>query len=227
VRPAPPRPIAAAVLAALLCVPTGLVFGAGAAPCARSAVDCDSEANGGEDLGASVGDPDGGDRSGLREFGFRVGYGYSTREDVQVIPFYAHAGWLFPDVIDAPLARWSIDFEYYLEGWIGGVTGPQDAIEVGINPIGLKIAYDAGQAVVPYFSGGLGVLYTGLQGIKLGGPFEFNETAGVGVEIFLERGLALTVGYRYRHVSNADIEKDNRGLDTQFGTIGLSWYPSR
>lgn len=167
------------------------------------------------------------DRSGLRHFGFRVGYGYSTRKDVQVIPFYAHAGWLFPECIDGPLRSWNLDFEYYLEGWIGGVTGPQNAIEVGINPIGFKLAYDAGQTVVPYFSAGLGVMYTGLQGIKIGGPFEFNETGGVGVEIFLERGLALTVGYRYRHISNAGIKKDNRGLDTQFGTIGLSWYPSR
>jgi len=107
------------------------------------------------------------------------------------------------------------------------VTGPQNAIEVGINPIGFKLAYDAGQTVVPYFSGGLGVMYTGLQGIKLGGPFEFNETAGVGVEIFLEQGLALTIGYRYRHISNAGIKDDNRGLGTQFGTIGLSWYPKR
>lgn len=168
-----------------------------------------------------------GSRSGLREAGFRVGYGYSTRQDVQVIPLYGHAGWLFPDVIDEPLASVNLDLEYVVEGWIAGVTGPQDAIEVGINPIGFKLSYDAGQRVVPYFSGALGVLYTGLQGVELGGPFQFNETAGVGVEIFLERGLALTVGYRYRHVSNAGIYDDNRGLDTQFGTIGLSWYPSR
>ena len=98
------------------------------------------------------------DRTGLREAGFRVGYGYSTRRDIQVIPFYAHAGWLFPDVIDEPLARHGFDLEYVVEGWIGGVTGPQNAIEVGVNPVGFKISYDVGQTVVPYFGGALGVL---------------------------------------------------------------------
>jgi opacity protein-like surface antigen len=228
VRTAPSPAISAAVLAALLCVLPGRVPGAVGDARAADAVHRDlaipcQEAD--EEVDRA---PGSGDRDGLRHVGFRVGYGYSNRESVQVIPLYVHAGWLFPEVVDAPLRSLNLDLEYLLEGWIGGVTGgPQDAIEVGINPIGFKLSYDAGQTVVPYFSGGLGVLYTGLQGIELGGPFEFNETAGLGVEIFLEKGLALTIGYRYRHVSNAGIKDDNRGLDTHFGTIGLSWYPRR
>jgi lipid A 3-O-deacylase len=168
-----------------------------------------------------------GDRCGIREVGFRVAYGYSTRQDVQVIPLYVHAGWFVPGVVDDPLRSWNLDLEYLVEGWIGGVTGPQNAIEVGINPIGFKLSYDAGQTVVPYFAGGVGVLYTGLQGIELGGPFEFNETVGAGVELFVEEALALTVGFRYRHVSNAGIKDHNAGLDTLFGQIGLSWYTER
>src|SRR5690606_36222373 len=136
------------------------------------------------------------------EAGFRVGSGYSTRRDIQVIPFYAHSGWLFPDVIDEPLARHGFDLEYVVEGWIGGVTGPQNAIEVGVNPVGFKISYDVGQTVVPYVGGALGAPCTGLQGVELGGPSQFSETVGLGVAIFVERGVAVTVGYRYRHVSN-------------------------
>jgi hypothetical protein len=193
----------AVVLAALLCVPTRQVLGAEEEPRPAEA------------------------RSGLREIGFRVAYGYSTRQDVQVIPFYAHAGWFLPEVVDAPLRGCNLDLEYLLEGWIGGVTGPQNAIELGINPIGFKLSYDAGQVVVPYFTGGVGVMYTGLQGIELGGPFEFNETVGAGIEIFAREDLAVTVGFRYRHVSNAGIEDNNAGLDTLFGQIGLSWYRER
>jgi hypothetical protein len=225
VRPALPSALRAIVAAAVLCVPTGPVIGAEAEPCAASAAPERPAVACVEEEADPAGPP--ADRRGLRELGFRVGYGYSTREDVQVIPFYAHAGWLLPELIDAPLRSWNLDLEYVLEGWIAGVTGPQDAIEVGINPIGFKLAYDAGQTVVPYFAGGVGILYTGLQGIELGGPFEFNETAGVGVEAFVEQGLALTVGFRYRHISNAGIEDENMGLDTLFGTIGLSWYPRR
>lgn len=205
-----------------LCLPILAIFGGGAAAREESAGAPAEDA-----AGPPMTDLAHGDRTGLRELGFRVEYGSSTQRNIQVVPFSVHAGWLFPDCIDAPLARLNLDLEYRVEGWIAGVTGPQNAIEVGINPIGFKLAYDAGQRVVPYFAAGIGVLYTGLQGVGIGGPFQFNETAGVGVEIFLERDLSLTLGYRYRHVSNADIYEDNRGIDTQFGTIGLSWYPKR
>jgi hypothetical protein len=224
--------IPVAVLAALLCVLPGRVPGAAAEPreaeAAHLSLATSCEEGDVEEGDVPADSPAGtSDRSGLRHIGFRVGYGYSNQEGVEVIPLYVHAGWLFPEVVDAPLRSWNLDFEYLLEGWIAGVDGPQDAIEVGINPIGFKLAYDAGQTVVPYFSAGVGILYTGLQGLKLGGPFEFDQTAGFGVEIFIEEGLAVTIGYRYRHISNAGIEDDNRGLDTNFGTIGLSWYPGR
>jgi lipid A 3-O-deacylase len=224
VRPVPPRFLVTLLWAALLLVSTGPV--AGAEESVRLAQVDGAESADAATTGAAPSDSE--RRTGLREVGFRVAYGYSTRQDVQVIPLYAHAGWWLPGFIDDPLARWNLALEYFLEGWIGGTTGgPQDAIEFGINPIGFKISYDAGQAVVPYFTGGIGVMYTGLGGLRLGGPFEFNETAGAGFELFPREDWAITLGFRYRHISNAGISDDNLGLDTLFGQIGLSYYPRR
>jgi hypothetical protein len=154
-----------------------------------------------------------GERRGVQEYGFTTGFGQSERENVQIIPLYGHVGWFLCDAID--------------EGWVAGVHNPSDAVEFGVNPVTFKLSYDRGQAVVPYFHGGAGVMYTSLQGIGLGGPFEFDEVAGVGVNVFLERDLALSLGYRFRHVSNAELGSENFGLDTHFVLVGVDWMPRR
>ncbi|MEW6272451.1 MAG: acyloxyacyl hydrolase [Thermodesulfobacteriota bacterium] len=168
-----------------------------------------------------------GERSGLQEMGVASGYGFSERGNVQVIPLFLRFGWFFPDVIDEPLARHGVNLEWMVEPWIAGVTNHQDAVEVGVHPIVLKLAYDRGQWVVPYLTAGTGVMYTGLQGLELGGPFEFSSYGGGGIQFFFTDQLGLNLSYRWRHISNAGIEEPNRGLDTQFVLIGLDYLPGR
>jgi len=168
-----------------------------------------------------------GERSGLQELAITTGYGFSDRGNVQIVPLYARFAWLFPDVIDEPLARNNLNLKWFLEPWIAGVTNHQNAIEVGITPIGLKLDYDAGQQVVPFVIAGTGAMYTGLQGLQLGGPFEFASFGGAGIELFLTDTLAMSFQWRWRHISNAGLKDPNRGLDTQFVLIGLDSYPRR
>jgi len=168
-----------------------------------------------------------GERSGVQELGLATGYGFSERGNVQVVPLFFRAGWFLPDVIDEPLARHNVNLKWMVEPWIAGVTNHQNAIEVGVHPIVFKIDYDAGQQVVPYVIAGTGVMYTGLQGLQLGGPFEFSSYGGAGIHLFLTERLALNFSWRWRHISNAGIEEPNRGLDTQFVMIGLDSFPRR
>jgi hypothetical protein len=168
-------------------------------------------------------------RSGVQEWGVKLGYGTSQRGQVEIMPVYGQVGWAFPDLVDVPLRRWGIDFKYLVEGWIAGIHTPKsDAVELGINPVTLKIAYDAGQQFVPFIQGGIGVMYTSLQdGLELGGPFEFDEVVGAGLDLFCTKQFALSIQYRYRHMSNAGIEDDNRGLDTQYVLLGFDFHPQR
>lgn len=168
-----------------------------------------------------------GERSGVQELAVATGYGPSERGDVKVVPLFFRAGWFLPDVIDEPLARHHLNLKWMVEPWIAGVTNHQDAIEVGVHPIVFKIDYDAGQRLVPFLIAGTGVMYTGLQGLELGGPFEFSSFGGGGLHWFLTEQLALSFSYRWRHISNAGIEEPNRGLDTQFFLLGLESFPRR
>ena len=115
-----------------------------------------------------------------------------------MVPLYVRAAWLFPDVIDDPLASVNLNLKWFLEPWIAGVTSTkQNAVEFGITPIGLKLEYDAGQQVVPYLIAGTGVMYTGLGGYELSGPFEFASFGGAGIELFSDRpaGAELLVAH--------------------------------
>ena len=168
-------------------------------------------------------------RHGVQEWALKLGYGTSQRGQVEIMPVYGQAGWALPDAVDLPLRRHNVDIKWIVEAWAAGIHTPKsDAFEFGINPVEFKIAYDAGQQFVPFFQGGVGVMYTSLQdGLGLGGPFEFNEVAGLGLDMFCTKDFALQISYRYRHMSNADLGDQNRGLDTQFVLLGFSFQPDR
>jgi hypothetical protein len=167
------------------------------------------------------------DRTGVQEWGLLSGYGPSD-DDIFLVPLFARAAWLLPDVVDEPLHEYDLNLKWVVEGWIAGVfDAPGDAFEAGIAPIVLKLDYDAGQRFVPYGIGGVGAMYTGLQGHKLAGPFEFASFVGVGLHTFLSDQVALTLSWRVRHISNAGLKPPNAGLNTNFFLIGLESFPKR
>jgi len=168
------------------------------------------------------------DRTGVQEWGLLSGYGPSERDDIFLVPLFGRAAWFLPDFVDEPLHEYDLNLRWVVEGWIAGVfDAPGDAFEVGISPIVLKLDYDAGQRFVPFGIGGVGAMYTGLQGQDLGGPFEFASFVGVGLHTFLNDNVALTLSWRIRHISNAGIKEPNKGLNTNFFLIGLEFFPKR
>lgn len=105
--------------------------------------------------------------------------------------------------------------------------------ELAFNPLLLDYRYDTGGTFVPYLELGEGVLWTTLRYVSLGGKWQFASQIGVGTHVFLIPDLALSVGYRFRHISNAgltgnDDENDlNHGLNTHFVILGISRFPGR
>lgn len=167
------------------------------------------------------------DRTGVQEWGVLAGYGPSSRDNIFLVPLFGRVGWALPDIVDEPLQEYDIDLNWMVEAWVAGVFDGQDAFEGGVAPIVLKLDYDFGQRFVPFGIGGVGAMYTGLQGQDLGGPFEFASFVGVGLHTFLTDRLALTLSWRIRHISNAGIKDPNRGLNTNFFLIGLEAFPKR
>jgi lipid A 3-O-deacylase len=164
---------------------------------------------------------------GSWDLGLRSGYSIGQR-NVDMVPVHLRVGytlfkgkkWLFPsgalEVSAEPFAS-----------VITSVAQPSKrsgSLELGVGLPVLTYYFNLGSRIYPYVEGGLGMLYTDLRGYNLGGHFSFMETVGAGATYFLNNNLALNVGWRFRHISNASLYKDNVGLNSGIFLAGFSYF---
>lgn len=96
------------------------------------------------------------------------------------------------------------------------------AYGVGGSPIGAQINFLHFRRVEPFLTSGGGFLYFNH---RMFGATQFNFTAqlGGGVQLFTSsRRSALDIGYKYHHISNANLGNQNPGLDSHMLFIGIS-----
>ena len=103
--------------------------------------------------------------------------------------------------------------------------------EINFNPLLLDWRYETGTWFVPYTELGEGILWTTLRYLSLGGKWQFASHVGVGAHMFVNPMLAISAGYRFRHISNAGLtgssdENDlNHGLNQHFFILGITQFP--
>lgn len=95
----------------------------------------------------------------------------------------------------------------------------------GLSPIGLKLNFRRSQMVQPFASGSGGFLYFS-KDVPVPGAKRFNFTFdfGGGVQIVRNSGRAITIGYKYQHISNGDRSPINPGGDVQMIYGGFSIF---
>jgi hypothetical protein len=95
----------------------------------------------------------------------------------------------------------------------------------GANPVGLKMNFRRGKRVQPMWDVEGGFLYFSRQVLAQGGSrFQFTIASGPGAQIFLTPRTALTLGYHYHHLSNANISGHNPGVDTHQISLSFSLF---
>ncbi|MFA4984393.1 MAG: acyloxyacyl hydrolase [Candidatus Omnitrophota bacterium] len=157
---------------------------------------------------------------------FLSGYGAGDlrlKKDYRVVPFFAD----FDFRLKPLLARKNIHFpgllQFIIEPFFSYVTGPDKNVEVGNNFL-IKIGlFPEGWTLQPYIKGGAGFLYMSQHTLEEGTQFNFNECIGAGMHYFFRKNAALTLEYRYRHLSNCDIKLPNGGIDSDFVIGGISF----
>lgn len=97
------------------------------------------------------------------------------------------------------------------------------AYAVGLTPM-LRYSFAVGGRVVPFFNVGAGGTFTNIRGGDLSTDFEFNLQGGPGIDIFLRENLALSLEYRFIHLSNASWSTPNLGVNTSNFLVGLTWF---
>lgn len=138
----------------------------------------------------------------------------------------AAAGWLWG-------RRWSLPVGLYLTGhwelslsyWHGdeGRTGNGSLVEGGFAPV-FRIHSEAKPwGITPFIEGAVGIHL--MSETELGDkdfdiPFAFGSHAGVGFRFGPQDQIEL--GYRFQHLSNADLGDPNPGID--FHLVRLLYY---
>lgn len=115
------------------------------------------------------------------------------------------------------------NFELRAELFGGVQFSPRGEWLVGLTPH-LRYDFATGSRWVPYLDVGAGISGTSIRGPDLGGPFQFNLGAAVGLERFVADNVAVTLQAGYFHMSSAGIYEPNTGVNCVTGMVGVGFF---
>jgi len=100
------------------------------------------------------------------------------------------------------------------------------AYGIGGSPVGIQVNWVRDHRIQPFLAAGGGFLYFNRQ---LFGATQFNFTAqvGIGMELFTSDHHSFEFGYQYHHISNANLGRDNPGMDSHVLFIGVTFRRNR
>ncbi len=156
------------------------------------------------------------------ELGLRYGYGQTCKafETLHFNTFLPRWGFFLTQANNPILGR--LRPSIILEGVLGSITDHNRGWDIGITPL-LKLSYPMGR-VLAYIEGGAGIIWENIDSPTYAHAFNFSPQIGVGVDINVWGGYALSLAYRFRHTSNAGLYAENPGVNTNFFMIGLAYY---
>lgn len=112
---------------------------------------------------------------------------------------------------------------FLLEPYIAAIIYPRENISVG-NAFSFKVGFfSEKRKLQPYARLGLGLSYMTLHTREQSSQFNFYEYAGLGLQYFASEKLGFTLEYRYSHLSNCGFKHPNRGINSQYSLLGLSY----
>lgn len=95
----------------------------------------------------------------------------------------------------------------------------------GIAPLGLQVNFRPRKKYQPFIGASGGLLYFNKTTPNfIGTRFNFTADVGGGLEIRLKEKRALTVGYKYYHISNGNRGIENPGVDNNLFYIGYTFF---
>ncbi len=112
---------------------------------------------------------------------------------------------------------------FVVEPFLNTVIRPAANIEAGTNFL-FRYVFPLSKKVQPFIKGGVGVGYMSQHLEKQSTQYNFLPQAGMGCLFFLKERLALSIEYRFRHLSNAGLKQPNGGVNVGMGLVGISWF---
>jgi len=110
-------------------------------------------------------------------------------------------------------------FQFQLEPFVSYVSSPDESSEAGCVFF-IKYTVPWNFQLKPYVRGGSGVILVMQETDELSTVFNFASQIGCGVSCALPK-LNVSLEYRGRHISNADIKQPNSGIDDFIWLLGI------
>lgn len=132
----------------------------------------------------------------------------------------------FSYVLTNPMAagtRWEGSWVKFVELIGAGQFQPGSGYLVAVVP-GFRYEFRGGDRWRPFVEVGSGPSITDLGRPDLGGKIQFYSSFGGGAHILLQDRTALTLRYRFSHVSNAGLDRPNHGINNHTVLAGLTVY---
>lgn len=107
-------------------------------------------------------------------------------------------------------------------------AAPITHLGAGVSPEGFQVVFRPRDRVQPFLSNAAGFIYYADRVLSpQGSQFMYTIDFGCGVNLFTSRRNTLTLGYRYQHLSNANISYHNPGTDADTFYVGFSHFHTR
>lgn len=101
----------------------------------------------------------------------------------------------------------------------------ETAYGLGVAPLGLQVNFRRQKKVQPFVGSSGGFIYfTKRVPSEFGAKFNFTADVGGGVQFMLKDKKAVSVGYKYQHLSNGYRAGDNPGFDSNIFYVGFSVF---
>lgn len=98
----------------------------------------------------------------------------------------------------------------------------------GVSPVGFRASFLPASKVQPFLSTDGGFIYfTDRVLSPQGSQFMYTIDFGGGLQIFRKQRQAVSIGYRYQHLSNANISLHNPGTDTNVFYVAVSRFRTK
>ncbi len=131
-------------------------------------------------------------------------------------------GWMVGKV--AGQERWYRgNWELLGEVFGAGQFHPSSGYVIGGAPL-LRYNFATGHRWIPFVDLGAGMAATDIRNGDLSTTFEFTLQTAAGLHLFLRDDLALTLQYRFVHLSNASVSSPNLGVNTSAFLTGLTLF---
>ena len=98
----------------------------------------------------------------------------------------------------------------------------------GVSPVGFKASFLPQSRVQPYLSGDGGFIYFSDRVLSpQGSRFMYTIDYGGGLTFYRMQRQSFSIGYRYQHLSNANISMHNPGTDANTFYLAISRYRTK